>query len=358
MDQKRSTGMDRQSLIRLIRETARLINEAETERLKPLTASGPVAERHTRQYIAPFHGGEQGFTHKIVSDDRETGLKAGTEVSIVSSHVENGKHYTTVKAKDREGTFKVINSKLNKPRHLIKDVAQPGLSKEVELARKLQEAGIMAKGASTAGQTHGNDFHLIKVDNEGKRSRLRGRQSRKIPTPKEIFGESKIGFGAKFGEVSLAHSDEKGWHIPDHVRAKRPLFAALVERQTVNGKPVFQHLNEVWGKPERGGKNPRQVMADETDLNPAHAYLEDHHVHVLHVHSHGTYRAGLSRAQDQTGIGLPEFEGRGRMVFRSPGVGRTRRAYFTVKRKSVAKSGFDLMNPEHLQIAREKLGHK
>ena len=46
-------------------------------------------------------------------------------------------------------------------------------------------------------------------------------------------------------------------------------------------------------------------------MKPAHAYMKDHDVHIVHIHDRGTYRAGKSHRSDIHSTGLPVLKGTG-----------------------------------------------
>jgi hypothetical protein len=71
-----------------------------------------------------------------------------------------------------------------------------------------------------------------------------------------------------------------------------------------------KHLNKHWDKPGPGKTLPG-LKTDHTDMKPAHAYMKDHDVHVVHIHDRGTYRAGKSHRSDTHSTGLPVLKGTG-----------------------------------------------
>lgn len=304
-----------------------------------MSAGGSKGTRHSLNYVRPFLG-SNGAGLELGKDHE--GITAGTSIKPVEQHVINGKHYTKVTHEGKD--VLVPNSKIKKPQELIKRRGEAGFSKENALADVLKQEGLMRADAATAGSTGGHDFHIKKPSGE----EINGEERPNLDS--DIGGESKIHLGAKFGSAFLSHNDEKGWHITDKNRAKKPKFAEAIDNATVNvdGKPksLLQHLNDTWGAP--GDRHLPQVTSDTTDDSPAQAYFKDHGAHILHVHSHGTYRVGDSNDQDIHNTQLPTISGMtGRFT-----VGRERKGggvqvSFRPHKPSLAASTVDLMNPEH-----------
>lgn len=235
-------------------------------------------------------------------------------------------------------------------RFLIERVANKGLHFESRVVSHLRKHGLMKKGKK-AGFTSGNDFHLInKKTNEVHKGKMH----------EKIHGEVKTGTHAAYGQLSIHYSEEhQKWHIHPSIREKRPEFAKAVENAhvTVDGKKkkFLDHVTHTIGHPKNEIK--QDVYSDHTDLHPAHAYLKDHHVDVLHVGTHGTFRAGKSQHKDATGAGLPKAEGVGRFRVRAkrPGASHVRTVVFNVHK--MAKSHLNLEHPEHVEHIKKALGH-
>jgi len=317
----------------------RLLQEATTA----LTASGYKAERHTKKYILPFIG--QKNTHILKRD--VSGLKAGSSVTIHSTKVIDGVHHAVISSNDGK-KIQIPHSALEKPKSVLKNVGEAGFKKETELGNKLKAHGLMDAETPTAGSsTKYHDFHLI---SKRKNKKFTGIEKQ------QIGGESKISLKAKMGAISFHHTPEKGWHIKDEIRKKKPKFAAAIENATVNGKPLLQHMNKHWGDPSKTDKLPN-ITTDGTDLHPLHAYASDAGVDVLHVHSHGTFRVGSSEKRDRTGLNLPKPEGSGRFTIGPERAGGAVHGAFRPLAKGFEKSSVDLMNDEHLKNIKKLLGH-
>ena len=307
-----------------------------------IAATGYKAPRHTKQYITPFLGKE--LTHTLARTVGEH--EAGTQVTVHSTREEGGKHFATVSAKGGK-KIEVPHSYLNKPESAVVRKGTAGFAKENELADKLKGRGLMDKATATAGSTGGVDFH---IKNKAKGIRYGGKET------DQIGGESKISLKAKMGAIALTHSKETGWQISPSSKKKKPHLARALESATVNGKPLLQHLNSHWGAPTEGKHLPN-VTTDTTDLHPIHAYMRDHHADVLHIHTHGTFRGGMSEKKDRTGVGFPKPSGSGRFTVGRERAGGTVNAAFRVHSKDFSKSHLDLMNDEDLEIVAKKLGH-
>lgn len=306
-----------------------------------IKATGTQGARHSEKYIKPFIG--KSNTHTLNRDSN--GVKSGSKVSILSTKEKDGKH--TAKVKSGGKTFEVPHSHLEKPQSAVVRKGDAGFSKETELANHLKKHGLMDKKAATAGSTGGHDFHIISKK-QGKK--FGGTEAH------EIAGESKISLKAKMGAAAFAYHPKKGWHVSEKTKAAKPKFAAAVEKATVNGKPLLHHMNKHWGDPAKKASLP-QITTDHTDLHPLHAYAHDHGVDVLHVHTHGTYRVGMSEHKDRTGAGLPKPKGTGRFTIGRERAGGAVHGAFRVHEKNFEKSKVDIMNPEHVKEIAKKLGH-
>lgn len=324
----------------------------------PIKSSGLSADRHTKQYIEPYlpggakHGDE---THEVAADVK--GLAAGDKVKLVAHHTvtdEKGKvtHHVTVQKKGSRAKITIPTNKLNKPSASAR--RNRGFEQEGALAQRLNKHGLMDGGG--AGFTGGNDFHLIDK-RAGAKKKIRGTEGH----PEEgIQGEHKSDIKTTaFGQITLSRHPETGrWHIDDKARANRPGYAEHVENATVtvNGKkkPLLDHLNdtEPVGTTNKGG-----FHTDPTTTAPAHAYLRDHHVDVLHIDSHGTYRAGMSAERDRQKLGLPPLTGEGRFRVRQKTDNPNKRTVqFSITK--LDKSNVHLGRDEDLAALKKKLGHE
>lgn len=322
----------------------------------PIKSSGMSADRHAKQYIEPYlpggkkHGDE---THEVAAEAK--GLAVGDKVKLLSHHTvtdEKGKvtHHVTVQKKGSRAKITIPANKLNKPTASAR--RNRGFENEGALAARLNKHKLMEGGG--AGATAGNDFHLIDMRG-GKKKKIGGTTGEP-----EIQGEHKTDIKTTaFGQITVSRHPETGrWHIDDKARSNRPGFAAHVENATVTvdgkKKKLLDHLNET--EPE-GTVNKGGFYSDSTSSAPAHAYMRDHHVDVLHIDSHGTYTAGMSAEKDRHGLGFSPLTGEGKF--------RTRQKTDNPNKRTVQfsltkldKSNFDLNNDEHLGQLKKKLGHK
>jgi hypothetical protein len=318
-----------------------------------IRGSGADAARQVNKYIQPYlpGGAKAGTdTHTLASD--AGGLKAGTSGTLHAHHEEDGEHHVTVSSGKTK--VKIPVSKLDKP-----VVAKNrGLVQEGQLADHLRGHGLME--GKSAGFTAGNDFHLI--DKRGPtKKRIRGSEGFNANAKGEdIQGEHKSDIRTTaFGQLTLTrHPKTQKWHISDEARAKRPEYAAAIEKATVSvggkKKSLIAHLNET--EPP-GTVNKTGFHSDETSLHPAHAYMRDHHVDVIHIDSHGTYRAGKSETKDRHKLGLPAMEGVGKFRVRQKQASNpnSRTAQFSIKK--LAKSNVHIGTDEGANEMKRRLGH-
>jgi hypothetical protein len=307
----------------------------------PIDATGVRAPRYTKTYVQPFIG--KKMTHTLARDVGE--MKAGSKVTVHSTREEGGKHFAMVSGESGK-KVEIPHNYMHKPEEAVKRRTEKGFEAERNIANKLKNRGLMDKNTSVAGSSGGVDFHII---NKKKNVRYGGKEAN------QIGGESKISLSAKMGAIHVSHTKERGWHLSDKIKKQKPHLAAAFEKSTVNGTPVLKHMNEHWGDPT--GKKLKQITGDTTDLHPLHAYMTDHHADVLHIHTHGTFRGGLSEKRDRTGGGFPTPKGTGRFT-----IGRERAdggvsAAFRVHRQGFEHSHIDLMKDEHLEKVAKKLGH-
>jgi hypothetical protein len=198
-----------------------------------------------------------------------------------------------------------------------------------------------------AGASAGNDFDLHdKRTGEVHKGRVHNENE---VGGKTLLGETKIGKTAAFGQLTIAHDPKKGgWHIPEKNRANRPTYAKHVLQ-----KGILEHMNK-YHKPDVTVKRAKDALFEHDNLDPANSYLKDHHVDVLQVGKHGTYKVGT---KDKTGHGLPKIKGRGQFrVYQKTGDPLKRMIQFKVKH--LEKSHVDLDNDEHLANMAKTLGHK
>lgn len=309
-----------------------------------MTGSGATGERHAKKYIDTYKG--KKHTHTLAKTHEH--IQAGEKLTIHGRETdETGKIFAIVSSeKSPDKKIKVPISKIDKP------VAgkNKGFDFETSVVEKLNKHNLMKGGG--AGFTGGNDFHLI---DKKKNKKYDGKMAETI-----YQGETKKDLSAAFGQMSLHYTPEKGWHVADKTREKHPEFAKEVEKAviTVNGKKkkLLDHINDTFGEIKKGEeKSKTNVYSDDTDLSPMHGYLKDHDVDILHVGSHGTFRAGHSHGKDRTGLDLSQTKGSGKFRVRQKH-DNALTVQFNVK--SLNKSAVNIENEEHLKKIKEKLGHE
>ena len=306
-----------------------------------LTASGATGEEHQRKYIDP-HVGSDKPTHILAKEHDD--LPKGSAIKIHKT--ENVKGKIHVHAEDETGNHHVIPiSKLHKPGDEPKN---KGHEYETNFVDRLKKHGVMPKHLSGAGSTGGTDFA---VENKKKGVFHAGTVSGHL-----LNGETKNGVTAAMGQLTIHHTHEKGWHIKDTLRAKRPEYAKHIEKSG-----ILDHMNkhhpDPTNEPATASGRAKTLEIKHPNLEPAHAYLKDHHVHVLQVGGHGTYRVG---DKDETGHGLPAISGKGKWRIREKAKGQKSArtvAFHPDGVKGLDKSSVDLDKDEHLHAFKKTLGH-
>jgi hypothetical protein len=320
-----------------------------TEGVGKISSSGAQAQRHSDKYIKPFvKGGAQHAegTHTLASD--VSGMSAGDNVTLHSHHVdEKGVHHVVISKVGSKQKVTVPTSKLNK---VGTKSENKGHEFETNFLNRLKSHGLAPKEASGAGSTAGTDFPII---NKKKKVRHGGRVTGEL-----LHGEAKAGVNAAMGQLTIRHDSAKGgWHIPDEARAKRPEYAKEIEKAG-----ILEHMNKHHDPDKNETKTTasgraQSITMRHPSMEPADAYLRDHHVHVLHVGGAGTYRVGKT---DVTGHGLPKLEGEGKWTIREKQAGnkKARTVMFQpAGKKSLKKSHVDLENDQHLEAFKKTLGH-
>jgi len=318
-----------------------------------LKASGVDAARHAKTYVTP-HVGSSEETHHLALDSGH--LKQGESVRIVKHEVDDsGKHHVHIAKAGSNKTVRVPQSALFKN----KQTANKGFEKEGVLAKHLQKHGLMKRAG--AGFTAGNDFELHDKRTDGKIQGSSGEHSEKGGNSRAIQGEHKSDIkSTAFGQLTVTPHPVTGkWHISDGTRAKKPEYAASIEKATIKGpdgktRKILDHMNK-YDPP--GTTNKTGGHSDPTDLHPAHAYMRDHHVHVAHVDSHGTFNAGLSEHSDVHNTGLPTMKGAGRFRYRQKQTSNPNSRSIQFGITSLNKSHTDIGTDEGAKKIKARLGH-
>jgi len=305
-----------------------------------LSATGTQGERHMHKYIKPFHGGKQKNTHTLATPFNN--LKKGTPLTVLSSKVINDRHHTVVSAGGQKHT--IPNTKINKPPHLAKNAGSAGLAAESKLINHLKKHNLMDKDVKGAGyNSKGVDFYI----RHSKGHTFGGQEKN------QVGGESKISLAAKFGAIGIQHDPAKGgWHISEKNRKAKPSLAAAIDKIKMGGRKLMDHLNQTFHPQKEKFQSIRTPRT--SDLSALHGYTKDHGVDVLHVHSHGTFRAGMSQHKDRTGVGFPAPKGEGHYRIETrPGKG----TQIEFRLNKLEKSHLDLMNKDHVPHIKKALGY-
>ena len=313
-----------------------------TEGRGRMASSGIAGEDHLKKYIEP-HINSKEFTHTLATEHED--LPAGSSVQIKGVRRIGGKIH--VDARDQSGNQQFIPlSRLHKPGEAPPNKGHHYESKFVD---RLKQHGIMPHHLIGAGSTSGTDFA---VENKNKKIMHPGAVSGSM-----LNGETKDGVTAAMGQLTIHHNKEKGWHISDSARSKRPLYAKEIEKSG-----VLNHMNKHFKNPNRAitteSGRAKTVEIKHPNLDPAHAYLQDHHVHVLQVGGYGTYSVGK---KDETGHGLPNISGKGSWRIREKQKGNKSArtvAFHPDGRSGLNKSTHDLDKDEDLFKFKKTLGHK
>jgi len=309
-----------------------------------LTGSGEIGAEHQKKYIDP-HVGSGKFSHNLAAEHDD--LPKGSAVKIHKvEHINNKIH---VHAEDETGNHHVIPaSKLHKPGE-----APPnkGHDYETKFVDRMKHHGLMPKEMSGAGSTGGTDFAV-----EHKKKNSKSHFHAGTVSGHMLNGETKNGVTAAMGQLTIHHSKEKGWHIKDSQRAKRPEYAKHIEKAG-----ILKHMNTHHPDPHKevttASGRAKTTELEHPNLHPAEGYLKDHHVHVLQVGGHGTYRVG---EKDETGHGLPRISGKGKWRIREKQKGNKSArtvAFHPAGTKGLNKSHVDLDNDTHLHAFKKTLGH-
>ena len=235
---------------------------------------------------------------------------------------------------------------------------------EIDLSNHLKKHGLMRRDTKPAGPTGGNDFH-IEHPTTGKK--VRGKV---IPSVRAEGELKKSVVTGKFGSVALRHDPKKGWHIPEKTQRNKPEFTKQVHAATVTSggvtRSLLDHLNHHWGPPRKDVHLPGVTSDTTEDMSPAHAYMRDHNVHVVHIGDRGTFRAGHSETEDHHNTGLPELTGTGRFSVSSERkrtseqqiAGTGMQINFKPHPKSVEKSDTDISTDEGAEKLKSNMRKK
>lgn len=306
---------------------------------------GSEAERHKKKYLEPYIGSET-HTHEVGTAHPE--LPAGTKVKIHSVYTGNDNKTHAVVSSENNKEITVPVSKLHKPGE---EHVNLGTKYESDFVDRMRKHGLVPENFTAAGSTAGADVLVV---NKKKNTTHPG----KVMGENSVFqGEVKQDVTAAMGQLTIRHSKEKGWHIPDDARSKRPKYAAEIEKAG-----ILEHMNREVPEPSKSettaSGRAKNIVIEHPDLNPADAYLQDHHAHFVQVGSgFGTYKVGK---KDETGHGLPGLQGKGKWTIREKQVGNksARTVMFQPNgKKGLKKSHVNLDDDRDLTEFKKTLGH-
>lgn len=310
-----------------------------------IKSSGAEAIRHHEKYIKPYIGSETP-THTLGKEHGE--LEAGTQVKIHGTEDVKGKAHVLVSTGESDKTHLVPVSKLHKPGEVQ---SNKGFDYENNFIEHMKRHSIMPKEVAGAGFSGGTDFV---IQNPKNKSMQRGR----VKAHENLFhGETKKDTTAAMGQLTIRFHPDKGWHIPDDAREKRPQYAKAIENAG-----ILDHMNKHYhpdtSKIETTASGrAKSIVLKHPNLDPAESYLQDHHVHVLQVGSgYGTYRVGK---KDATGHGFPRITGKGKWTIREKQAGNknARTVMFQPDGvKGLDKSHINLDDEEHVKSFKKTLG--
>jgi hypothetical protein len=302
-----------------------------------IKGSGMDAARHEKAYITP-HLGSKEFTHTLGKE--HDGVPAGSKLRLHKAEYLDGKLHVHATDENTKEKHVIPVSKIQKPGEVKQN---KGFDYEQKFVDRLKKHGLMEGEA--AGFTSGNDFNLVNKKNKTK-------HKGEVHHESALQGETKADKTAAFGQLTIAHDKKKGgWHIPDENRTSRPGYAKHIE-----AKGIIDFMNK-HHKPTglvAGGAKAKNVTFAHENLEPANAYLKDHHVDLVQLGKHGTYKVGKT---DKTGHGLPGLSGQGEFLVRQKTSDPLKRTV-QFKVKKAEKSHVDLDNDEHLSAMAKTLGHK
>jgi len=312
-----------------------------------IKGSGSELDRHKKTYIDPFIGSKQP-THTVAKEHE--GIAAGSQVKLHGTEMVKNKLHAIVSQAGSSKKTSIPVTKLHKPGE---EPENKGTKFESEFFNRMASHGLTPKNAKAAGSTAGTDVPIVnKKTNKINKGKVQSSES-------VFHGEVKADVSAAMGQLTIRHDSAKGgWHIPEEARAKRPGYAKQIEQAGIIDHMNKHHDPEKHGVVTTASGRAQNVVMKHPNMEPANAYLKDHHAHFVHVgDGFGTYRVG---ARDATGHGLPALSGTGKWTVRQKQGGnpKSRTVMFQPDgKKGLKKSHVNLENDDHLQEFKKSIGH-
>lgn len=312
-----------------------------------IKGGGLDAERHYNTYVRP-HIGSNEFTH--ILGKAHSRLTPGSKVKFLPIQPErDNRGIVNVHCQDEQGNNYLIPvSKFFKPGP---EKVNKGTKYESDFIDVLKKDNMMPQDIQGAGNTDGTDFVLInrktKSTNKG---RVIGSED------KLLNGETKNGVTAAMGQLTLVWDENSKWHFTAEAMNRRPLYA-----KAIIDSGIVKYLNKVCPDPfaaeTTASGRAKSIYLPSENLDPAIAYLKDHHVDVLQIgDGFGTYKVN---DQDVTGCGLPKLSGKGKWTIREKQSGNktSRTVVFQPAGKgALVKSHFNLDNENDRKTMKKALG--
>jgi len=255
----------------------------------------PKSLRHVKNYVAPYlsktqkattekaftghmapgslgtdhgtHHNPEAHTHVLATAHGEHAV--GTPVQVTGAHHDKGIIHVTTKA---HGTFPM--SKLEKPKELAKPAQTKGFSLEHKVASNI---GGVAKGSAKGTDIEANI-------SSGKKSHAVKTKIASTSEKPNVRIESKLDRG-KFGEATIKHTPEKGWHVsersPNKAIGESHLKNATYDNpeHPSHGMKVLDFLNK-----HHPSGTVNKMHYFKAASGTAEAYTKHTGANYLHVH--------------------------------------------------------------------------
>ena len=298
--------MDNKRKISLIKEMAReqnlrtmnfLINEATLKSGTKGSDSRSIG--HFVKYVAPYlsHVGLEMSRNNINDANLKLSKSQNEKInSLVPGEKQGGSHETTDGRNVQISHIKIINGSMHGVTHTGEEILFSQLKKPKEFQTSNTTKGAFEIENKLAGNLGG-------VAAGPNRNALADVHA--MVGNKEVKMESKyIGKSLpKFGQISIKHTEEKGWHFLGHDD-----LVEAAKKATVNGVPILDHLN----KNNPDGKIGRNVRASTKNTGATRAYFKVNGANMLHLHGKNggsTFTIGDEKDHPFTNTGIRHLSG-------------------------------------------------